>query len=66
MVQRNLPTCGTWTTEDEYKPRKMIAGLVHKYLRDVMFKEPTATHIIVNEFKLAKSPFSEKSDQKCP
>ena len=32
MVQRNLPTCGTWTTEDEYKPQKMIAGLVHKYL----------------------------------
>ena len=43
MVQRNLPTCGNWTTEDEYKPWKMIAGLIHKYLRDEMLKEPTPT-----------------------
>ena len=55
MVQRNLPTCGTWTTEDEYRPRKMIAGLVHKYLRDVMLKEPTGIQVIVDEFKLAKT-----------
>ena len=55
MVQRNLPTCGTWTTEEEYKPRKMIASLIHKYLRDEMLKEPTATKIIVDEFKLPKT-----------
>ena len=55
MVQQNLLTCGTWTTEDEYRPRKMIAGLVHKYLRDAMLKEPTATQVIVDEFKLAKT-----------
>ena len=45
---------GKWTTEDEYKPRKMIASLIHKYLRDAMFKEPTATQTIVDEFKLPK------------
>ena len=55
MIQRNLPTCGTWTTEDEYRPRKMIVALIHKYLRDVMVKEPTATQIIVDEFKLAEN-----------
>ena len=55
MIQRNLPTCGMWTTEDEYRPRKMIAGLIHKYLRDAMLKEPMTTQVIVNEFKLAKT-----------
>ena len=29
--------------------------LVHKYLRDAMFKEPTATKVIVDEFKLPKT-----------
>ena len=29
MVQRNLPKCGEWTTEEEYKPRRMIASLIH-------------------------------------
>ena len=33
----------------------MIAGLIHKYLRDAMLKEPTATQVIVDEFKLAKT-----------
>ena len=55
MIHRNLPKCGEWTVEDTYKPRKMIASLVHKYLRDAMFKEPTATKIIVDEFKLPKT-----------
>ena len=55
MIQRNLPTCGDWTTEEEYRPRKMIAALIHKYLRDTMVKEATATQIIVEEFKLAKT-----------
>ena len=55
MLLRNLPRCGEWTTEDTYKPRKMIASLIHKYLRDEMLKEPTATKIIVDEFKLPKT-----------
>ena len=55
MIQRNLPTCGGWTMVDEYKPRKMIAALIHKYLRDVMVKELTATQTIVDEFNLAKT-----------
>ena len=55
MVLRNLPICGEWTTEDDYKPRKMIASLVHKYVRDAMFKEQTATQVIVDEFKLPKT-----------
>ena len=55
MVQRNLPSCGTWTTEDEYKPRKMVAAIIHKYIRDVMLKEPTATKVIVDEFKIPKT-----------
>ena len=55
MIQRNLPTCGDWTTEEEYKPRKMIAALIHKYLRDTMVKEATVTQVIVKEFKLAKT-----------
>ena len=60
MIQRNLPTCGTWTTEDEYRPRKMIAGLIHKYLKDAMLKEPTVTQIIVDEFKLAKTTIHQQ------
>ena len=35
MVDRNLPTRGTWTMEEEFKPRKMIAAIIHKYVRDV-------------------------------
>ena len=48
MVQRNLPKCGEWMTEDAYKPCKMIASLVHKYLWDAMFKDLTATQVIVD------------------
>ena len=55
MVLRNLPICGEWTTEDDYKPRKMIASLVHKYVHDAMFKEQTAMQVIVDEFKLPKT-----------
>ena len=55
MIQKNLPKCGEWTTEDEYKPRKMIASLVYKYVRNVMFKEQTATKFVVDEFKLPKT-----------
>ena len=55
MLMRNLPRCGEWTEEDTYRPRKMIASLIHKYLRDEMLKEPTTTATIVEEFKLAKT-----------
>ena len=55
MLQKNLPVCGDWTTEEEFRPRKMIAALIHKYLRDAMLKEATATQTIVDEFKLAKT-----------
>ena len=55
MLAKNLPVKGEWTTEDEYKPKRMIAALVHKYVRDVMLKESTATQTIVDEFDLAKT-----------
>ena len=55
MIQRNLPSCGTWTTEDEYKPRKMVAAIIYKYIRDAMMKEPTTTKVIVDEFNIPKT-----------
>ena len=55
MLARNLPVRGDWTTEDECKPQRMIAALVHKYVRDAMLKETTATQTIVDEFNLAKT-----------
>ena len=55
MLQKNLPVCGDWSTEEEFRPKKMIAALVHKYIRNAMLKEPTATQMIVDEFKLAKT-----------
>ena len=55
MIWRNLPQCGDWTTEEEYRPRKMIACIIHKYIRDVMFKEATPTQVVVDEFNLPKT-----------
>ena len=55
MIKRNLPKCGKWMEEDQYKPRKMIASLVHKYIRDVMFKQQMATHLIVKQFRLPQT-----------
>ena len=55
MLEKNLPRCGEWTAEDAYRPRKMIASLVHKYIRDEMMKEQTTTATIVEEFGLAKT-----------
>ena len=55
MLVKNLPVHGDWTTEDECKPKRMIAALVHKYVRDAMLKETTATQTIVDEFNLAKT-----------
>ena len=55
MISRNLPQCGKWTEEKEYRPRKMIASIVYKYVREVMFKGDTVTQTIVDEFGLPKT-----------
>ena len=55
MIWRNLPQCGDWTTKEEYRPRKMIACIIHTYIRDVMFKEATPTQVVVDEFNLPKT-----------
>ena len=54
MITRNLPNCGKWTAEEEYRPRKMIASIVYKYVREAMFKGNTMTQTIVDEFGLHK------------
>ena len=33
----------------------MIACMVYKYVRDVMFNEMTATHVIVDKFKVKQT-----------
>ena len=55
MIARNLPQCGKWTSEEEYCPRKMIASILYKYIRDAMFKEKTVTQMVVDEFGLPKT-----------
>ena len=60
MIWRNLPQCGDWTTEEEYRPRKMIACIIHKYIRDVMFKEATPTQVVVDEFNLPKTTIHQQ------
>ena len=55
MISRNLPQCGKWTAEEEYRPRKMIASIVYKYVREAMFKGKTVTQTIVDEFGLPKT-----------
>ena len=55
MIERNLPQCGNWTTEEEYRPRKMIASILYKYIRDAMFKEVMVTQTVVDKFKLPKT-----------
>ena len=55
MISRNLPRCGKWTSEDEYHPRKMIAAIIYKYVREAMFKENTVTQTVVDEFCLPKA-----------
>ena len=55
MIARNLPQCGKWTAEEEYRPRKMIASIVYKYVREAMFKGNTMTQTIVDEFGLPKT-----------
>ena len=55
MISRNLPQCGKWTAEEEYRPHKMIASIVYKYVREAMFKGNTVTQTIVDEFGLPKT-----------
>ena len=56
MISRNLPQrVAKWTEELEYRLVKMIASIVYKYVREVMFKGKTVTQTIVNEFGLPKT-----------
>ena len=55
MIARNLPSCGKWTAEEEYRPRKMVACIIYKYVREAMFKPKTVTQMVVDEFGLPKT-----------
>ena len=56
METMNLPQLHKeWTVEDSHKAKKMIACMVYKYVRDVMFNETTATHVIVDKFKVKQT-----------
>ena len=54
MIARNLQQCGKWTAEEEYRPRKMIASIIYKYVREAMFKGKAVTQLVVDEFGLPK------------
>ena len=56
MVARNLPQrISKWTAEAEYRPIRMIASIVYKYVREAMFEGNTVTQKIVDEFGLPKT-----------
>ena len=56
METTNLPQLHKeWTVEDAHKAKKMIACMIYKYVRDVMFNEMTATHVIVDKFKVKQT-----------
>ena len=56
METTNLPQLQKeWTVEDAHKAKKMIACMVYKYVRDVMFNEMTAKHVIVDKFKVKQT-----------
>ena len=56
METTNLPQLQKeWTVEDAHKAKKMIACMVYKYVRDVMFKEMTVMHVIVDKFKIKQT-----------
>ena len=57
MISRNLPQrVAKWTEEEEYRPIKMIASIVYKYVREAMFEpKKTVTQAIVDEFGLPKT-----------
>ena len=56
METMNLPQLHKeWMVEDAHKAKKMIACMVYKYVRDVMFSKTTATHVIVHKFKVKQT-----------
>ena len=57
MEQRNLPQLKKdWTMTDVDKPKKMIACIVFKYVRDAMFPtDTTPTHQVVKKFNVIQT-----------
>ena len=56
MENTNLPRLQKdWTLEETYKARKMIACIIYKYVRDAMYNETTATHVIVEKFNVKQT-----------
>ena len=56
MENTNLPQLQKdWTLEETYKARKMIACIIYKYVRDAMYNETTATHLVVEKFNVKQT-----------
>ena len=56
METTNLPQLHKeLTVEDPHKAKKMIACMIYKYVRDVMFNEMTAMHVILDKFKVKQT-----------
>ena len=56
METTNLPQLHKeWMVKDSHKAKKMIASMIYKYVRDVMFNKMTATHVIVDKFKVKQT-----------
>ena len=56
MEDTNLPQLQKdWTLEETYKARKMIACIIYKYVRDAMYDETTATHVVVEKFHIKQT-----------
>ena len=56
MENTNLPQLQKdWTLEETYKARKMIACIIYKYVRDAMYDETTATHVVVEKFHVKQT-----------
>ena len=56
MENTNLPQLQKdWTLEETYKARKMIACIIYKYVRDAMYNETTATHVVVERFNVKQT-----------
>ena len=56
MEDTNLPQLQKdWTLEETYKARKMIACIIYKYVRDAMYNETTATHVVVEKFHVKQT-----------
>ena len=56
METINLPQLHKeWMVEDSHKAKKIIACMVYKYVRVVMFNETSATHMIVDKFKVKQT-----------